>query len=89
MNKESKIKKENRLWTSRISRYSLFTIPNSTPRGFTLLETFVAITILMFAVVGPLTIVSKALNASYDSRDQITAFYLAQDAIEYIRNVRD
>jgi hypothetical protein len=29
------------------------------------------------------------LNAAFYARDQVTAFYLAQEAIEYVRNVRD
>ncbi len=58
-------------------------------RGFTLIETLVAVSILMIAVVIPLGIVSSALQYSYYARDQITAAYLAQDAIEYIRAVRD
>ncbi len=57
--------------------------------GFTLVETLVAISILMIAITGPLVISSQVLNYSYFARDQITAAYLAQDAIEYIRNVRD
>lgn len=57
--------------------------------GFTLIETFVAITILLTAIAGPLTIASKGLSSSLLARDQITAFFLAQDAIEYIRSVRD
>ncbi len=57
--------------------------------AFTLVETLVAISILLIAIMGPLTVVSQALQASYFSRDQVTAFYLAQDAVEYVRNVRD
>lgn len=57
--------------------------------GFTLIETLVAISILMVAITGPLVVASQVLNYSYFARDQITAFYLAQDAIEYIHNVRD
>lgn len=57
--------------------------------GFTLIETLVAISILLIAVAGPMVVVSQALTTSYYARDQITAFYLAQDAIEYIRNVKD
>ena len=58
-------------------------------RGFTLIETLVAISILLIALAGPLTIAAKGLNSSYYARDQITAFYLAQEGIEYIRNYRD
>lgn len=58
-------------------------------RGFTLIETLVAISILVLALTGPLTIISQALRSAYYSRDQIVAFYLAQEAVEYIRNVRD
>ena len=57
--------------------------------GFTLIETLVAISILMIAVVVPLSIVAGALQSSFYSRDQITAVYLAQDAMEYVKNVRD
>jgi len=31
----------------------------------------------------------SGLRAAFVSRDQITGFYLAQDAIEYVKNVRD
>lgn len=61
----------------------------STKKGFTLLETFVAITILMISIVGPLTIAQSSLSSAYNSRDRITAYYLAQDAIEYVRARRD
>lgn len=58
-------------------------------RGFTLIETFVAITILVTAVAGPLTIASKGLTSSLVARDQLTASFLAQEAIEYVRQKRD
>jgi prepilin-type N-terminal cleavage/methylation domain-containing protein len=57
--------------------------------GFTLIETLVAISILLVSVVTPLVGVSQSITASILARDEITAFYLAQDAIEYIRNIRD
>ncbi|MEK7163360.1 MAG: prepilin-type N-terminal cleavage/methylation domain-containing protein [Patescibacteria group bacterium] len=57
--------------------------------GFTLVEAMVAISILSLAVTGPLLIAQKGLGSSVYARDQITAFYLAQEAVEYIRNVRD
>lgn len=61
----------------------------NTKKGFTLIETLVAISILMLSVTGPLYFSSESLKAATYARDQITAFYLAQDAFEQIRAVRD
>jgi len=58
-------------------------------KGLTLVESLIAISILVIAVLGPLVIVSQALRVSFFARDQITAYYLAQEAIEYVRNIRD
>jgi hypothetical protein len=58
-------------------------------KGFTLIETFVAITVLLTAIAGPLTIASKGLSSALIARDQMTAFYLGQDAVEYIRHYKD
>lgn len=66
----------------------MFTFSKAT-KGFTLIETLIAISILLIAVAGPMVVVSQALTSSFYARDQITAFYLAQDAIEYLRNVKD
>ncbi len=57
--------------------------------GFTLIETLVAIFILSIAITGPLTIAARGLGTALIAKDQTTAFYLAQDAIEYVRYVRD
>lgn len=59
------------------------------PRGFTLIETLVAVLILTTSVVGPLSIASRGLTSSLVAKDQIVAFYLAQDAVEYVRFMRD
>lgn len=58
-------------------------------KGFTLLETLIAITILLVSIGGPLTIATKGLSSALFARDQITAFYLAQEAIEFTKNKRD
>ncbi|MES2409307.1 MAG: prepilin-type N-terminal cleavage/methylation domain-containing protein [Patescibacteria group bacterium] len=58
-------------------------------KGFTLIETLVAITLLVLAVTGPLQIAANALFSSYYARDEITAYYLAVEGIEYIKNSRD
>ena len=58
-------------------------------KGFTIIETLVAIAVIMLAIVGPLTIANKGLVAAISARDQVTANYLAQDALEYLKNIRD
>ena len=57
--------------------------------GFTLIETLVAVTLLTIAIGAPMSLTSKSLATAYYSRDQITAFHLAQEAIESIRHERD
>lgn len=61
----------------------------SPQRGFTLVETLVAITIIALAMVGPLYAVQQSLNASRNARDQLVASSLAQEGIEYVRSIRD
>ncbi|MEK7101886.1 MAG: prepilin-type N-terminal cleavage/methylation domain-containing protein [Patescibacteria group bacterium] len=58
-------------------------------KGFTLIETMVAITILTFAIAGPMFTASRSIIAAQTARDQLTAMYLAQEGIEYVRMMRD
>jgi prepilin-type N-terminal cleavage/methylation domain-containing protein len=58
-------------------------------RGFSILETLVAIAILLIATTGPMVFAQQSLRAARLSRDQVTAFYLAQDAIEFVKHIRD
>lgn len=58
-------------------------------RGFTLIETFIAVSILMLAVVGPLTIAQKGIRAGAIAKEQTVAAFLAQDALEFLRAYRD
>jgi prepilin-type N-terminal cleavage/methylation domain-containing protein len=60
-----------------------------TKRGFTIIETLVAVMILVFAITGPMVFASQALKSAYYARDQVIAFYLSQEAIELIKNARD
>lgn len=60
-----------------------------TKRGFTLIESLVAVTILITAILGPMSIASSGIAAATYARDQATAFFLAQEGLEYVRNVRD
>ena len=57
--------------------------------GFTIIETLVAVAVLLISLVAPLTIAERGLASAEAARSEITAFYLAQEAVEYIRNVRD
>lgn len=58
-------------------------------RGFSLIETLVAVLLLTIAIAGPLTLASKGLTATTVAKDQFVAFYLAQDAMEHVRYLRD
>lgn len=58
-------------------------------KGFTLIEAMIAVTILTLAVAGPLFTANRAIVAAVTARDQLTASYLAQEGIEYVRAMRD
>ena len=58
-------------------------------KGFTLVESMIAVTILTFAVAGPLYTASRAFVAAEIARDKLTASYLAQEGVEYVRAMRD
>ncbi|MGD0328482.1 MAG: prepilin-type N-terminal cleavage/methylation domain-containing protein [Minisyncoccia bacterium] len=60
-----------------------------TTKGFTLIETMVAITILTVAIAGAFFTANSSLVAAEIARDQLTASYLAQEGIEYVRMMRD
>ncbi len=57
--------------------------------GFTLVETLVAISILLIVIIGPMTIAQKGIQNAYFAREQVTAVFLAQEAIEAVRELRD
>ncbi len=57
--------------------------------GFTIVETLIAIAVLMIAIAGPLVIASKGLTAALYSKDQMIASFLAQESMEVIKNIRD
>ncbi len=58
-------------------------------RGFTIVETLVAVSLLTIAIVVPMSLASQSLSVSYYARDQMIAFHLAQEAFETIREQRD
>ena len=57
-------------------------------KGFTIIESLVAISILVVVITGTLTAIQTGLSSYIFSKDQIIAFYLAQEGFEQIRNIR-
>ena len=58
-------------------------------RAFTLIETLVAVSILTLSIAAPLFTADRAIVSAETARDQLTASYLAQEGIEYVRAMRD
>lgn len=58
-------------------------------RGFTLIEALVAVSIVALAIAGPLSSASYASTAAQIANNKLTAMYLAQEGVEYVRAMRD
>lgn len=58
-------------------------------KGFTLVETLVAIIVLLLVIIGPMTIAQRGIQNSYYANEQSTAVFLAQEALEAVRSLRD
>ena len=61
----------------------------TTKKGYSLVEVLIAISILMIAIVGPLTIAAKSLQTAQYARQQTTAFFLAQEGITAVNTIRN
>lgn len=69
--------------------FSAHAVAGKPPRGFTLVETLVAITVLLLVVIGPMTVAQRGIQNAYFAAEQATAVFLAQEAIEAVRELRD
>lgn len=58
-------------------------------KGFTLLETIVALSIILAAVVGPVTLITRGILTFGFSKNKLIALNLAQEGLELIREVRE
>src|SRR3989344_2435830 len=61
----------------------------TTNNGFTIVESLVAIAVLVLAVTGAASAIQIGISSYIFSKDQIIAFYLAQEGFEQVRNIRD
>ena len=57
--------------------------------GFTLVETLVALTILLLVIAGPMTVAQKGMQNAYFATEQVASIFYAQQAIEAVRERRD
>lgn len=58
-------------------------------RGYSLIEVLVSISVLLIAIVGPMTIASQGIKSSAFSLEQNEAFFLAQEGIEAVVSLRN
>jgi prepilin-type N-terminal cleavage/methylation domain-containing protein len=57
--------------------------------GFTLVETLVAIAIFSMSILGLMTVLAKGIADTNYAKFKTTASFLAEEGIEYVRNIRD
>ncbi len=62
---------------------------NKRNSGFTLVEALVAISIFTTSILGLISIYSKGISDAGYAKRKIVATYLAQEGVEYVRNMRD
>jgi type II secretory pathway pseudopilin PulG len=57
--------------------------------GFTVVEALVSIAILLLSITGAFTVAQSSLQSSIYAKSRVTAYYLAQEGVEFMRNYRD
>lgn len=58
-------------------------------KGFTLIETILAVTIIGLVVVSTAELTQSSLRIGANSTNQFIAFHLAEEGVEVVRNLRD
>lgn len=58
-------------------------------KGFTLLETVVALAVILAAVVGPVSLITRGLFTFSFSKNKVIAANLAQEGLEIVRLIRE
>lgn len=62
---------------------------HSSSEGFSLVETLVAIAILLVIIVGPMSIATNSANSTSFANQQVVAYFLAQEGLELAQKGRD
>ncbi len=57
--------------------------------GFTLVETLVALSIFSVSILGLMSVLGAGLADTSYAKQKIAGTYLAQEGVEYLRNMRD
>ena len=57
--------------------------------GFTLVETLVALFIFSISIMSVMAVLSQGISNTEYAKNKMTAEYLSQEGVEYIRNMRD
>jgi len=58
-------------------------------KGFTLVETLIAIAIFSMSIIALMSVLATGIADTSYAKNKIIASYLAEEGIEYIRNMRD
>ncbi|MBI2054580.1 MAG: hypothetical protein HYT39_00560 [Candidatus Sungbacteria bacterium] len=57
--------------------------------GFTLLETIVALAVILGAIVGPYTLATRGIVNTATAKNKLAALNIAEDGIELVRKIRE
>lgn len=63
--------------------------PINNKKGFTLIETLVAVAILLVGVAVTFAVAQQGLSSTSDVRYRIASVFLAQEALEGVKNIKD
>ena len=63
--------------------------PTSGSRGFTLIETLVALAIFSASIVALISVTASGVADTNYAKNKFIASYLAQEGVEMVRNIRD
>ncbi|MEK7572604.1 MAG: type II secretion system protein [Patescibacteria group bacterium] len=69
--------------------FNYFKQKNKNKSGFTLVETLIAISIFSMSIVALMSVLATGIADTNYAKNKIIASYLAEEGIEYIKNMRD